>query len=220
MVVGPLIPDPRTYAEVAATGRADTGDRVSSDRGNTTALSPTCQHASGQGRADRRGELPCDDTVTQAARLASAEGNHASDDRCLSPRRCPSPRETRAETDKQPGHRGSDRGRETSVPNSGVSLIGQPGQGAERGDVMALHRDVTGLASGSQIGKPPRGGGSSGAGVSPRHDVASRDVAVQSTSARGGRRVSTGRQTELRAYLGNPSGSGGSDRPRRKTKAK
>ncbi|KAL8565303.1 hypothetical protein ACOMHN_001201 [Nucella lapillus] len=214
MVVGPLIPDPRTYAEVAATGRADTADRVSSDRGNTTALSPTCQHASGQGRADQRGELPCDDTVTQAARLASAEGNHASDDRC------PSPRETRAETDRQPGHRGSDRGRETSVPNSGVSLIGQPGQGAERGDVMALHCDVTGLASGSQIGKPPRGGGSSGAGVSLRHDVASRDVAGQSTSARGGRRVSTGRQTELRAYLGNPSGSGGSDRPRRKTKAK
>ncbi|KAL8599623.1 hypothetical protein ACOMHN_053682 [Nucella lapillus] len=91
MVVGPLIPDPRTYAEVAAAGRADTGDRVSSDRGNTTALSPTCQHASGQGRADRRGELPCDGTVTQAARLASAEGNHASDDRCPSPRRCPSP---------------------------------------------------------------------------------------------------------------------------------
>ncbi|KAL8619808.1 hypothetical protein ACOMHN_025894 [Nucella lapillus] len=90
----------------------------------------------------------------------------------------------------------------TDVPNSGVSLIGQPGQGAERGDVMALHCDVTGLASGSQIGKPPRGGGSSGAGVSPRHDVASRDVAGQSTSARGGRRVSTGRQTELRAYLG------------------
>ncbi|KAL8574072.1 hypothetical protein ACOMHN_064270 [Nucella lapillus] len=106
---------------------------------------------SGQGRADRRRELPCDDTVTQAARLASAEGNHASDDRC------PSPRETRAETDRQPGHRGSDRGQETYVPNSGVSLIDQPGNGAEGGDVMALHRDVTGLASGSQIGKPPRG---------------------------------------------------------------
>ncbi|KAL8616764.1 hypothetical protein ACOMHN_017801 [Nucella lapillus] len=138
----------------------------------------------------------------------------------VGPSRCPSPRETRAETDRQPGHRGSNRGRETSVTNSGVSLIGQPGQGAEKGDVMALHRDITGLASGSQIGKPPRGGGGSGAGVSPRHDVSSRDVAGQSTSARGGRRVSTGRQTELRAYLGNPSGSGGSDRPRRKTKAK
>ncbi|KAL8610466.1 hypothetical protein ACOMHN_060386 [Nucella lapillus] len=211
-----------TVDTVAATGRADTGDWVSSDRGNTTALSPTCQHASGQGRADRRWELPCDDTVTQAARLASAERNHASDDKCPSPRRCPSLRETRAETDRQPGHRGSDRGRETSVPNSGVSLIGQPGQGAEGGDVMALHRDVTGLASGSQIGKPPRGGGGGGSGacVSPRHDVASCDVAGQSTSARGGRRVSTGRQTELLAYLGNPSGSGGSDRPRRKTKAK
>ncbi|KAL8577986.1 hypothetical protein ACOMHN_048762 [Nucella lapillus] len=75
------------------------GDRVSSDRGNTTAPSPTCQHASGQGRADRCGELPCDDTVTEAAQLASAEGNHLSDDRCPSPRRCPSPCETRAETD-------------------------------------------------------------------------------------------------------------------------
>ncbi|KAL8570753.1 hypothetical protein ACOMHN_006903 [Nucella lapillus] len=85
-------------------------------------------------------------TVTQAARLASAEGNHASDDRCPLPRRCPSPRETRAETDRQPDHCGSDRGREISVPNSGVSLIGQPGQGAEGDDVMALHRDVTGLA--------------------------------------------------------------------------
>ncbi|KAL8569324.1 hypothetical protein ACOMHN_014008 [Nucella lapillus] len=103
---------------VAATGRADTGDGVSSDRGNTTALSPTCQHASGQGRADRRGELPCDDTVTQAARLASAEGNHASDDRCPSPRRCPSPQRDVTKDPKDPGCCGMSLDRYNVMPTA------------------------------------------------------------------------------------------------------
>ncbi|KAL8610264.1 hypothetical protein ACOMHN_038959 [Nucella lapillus] len=203
MVVGPAIPDSRTYAQVTATGTDIGGGMAAKHQHDTRGVSPPQQHAVGQGRVDQHENSPSRVNTGRHEVKASRPSDEAN---------CASGgggffRETRAGAD-QPLHSGSDGRRGSHSSDAGLSLTGLSSQGVGRGEPESPRRDATGQRGDPLASQPARGGGR-GDGDSCR-----RDVTGQPGGARGGR------QAGLSGYLSNQTGGVSNDYPLRNKKAK
>ncbi|KAL8577898.1 hypothetical protein ACOMHN_018703 [Nucella lapillus] len=233
MVVGPVIPDSRTYAQVTATGTDIGGGMAAKHQHDTRGVSPPQQHAVGQGRVDQHKNSP---SRVNAGRHGNSPSRVNAGRHRTSPSRvnagrhevkasrpsdeanCASGgggffRETRVGAD-QPLHSGSDGSRGSHSSDAGLSLTGLSSQGVGRGEPESPRRDATGQRGDPLASQPARGGGR-GDGDSCR-----RDVTGQPGGARGGRRNSAGRQAGLCGYLSNQTGGVSNDYPLRNKKAK
>ncbi|KAL8621875.1 hypothetical protein ACOMHN_046079 [Nucella lapillus] len=149
MVVGPALPNPRTYAEVTATGSNNNTGASARHQRNKAGVSPPVRHASDQGRLHEnspsyvnRGQRSDDMRATGGE--GEGEGNF-----------------TRALHATPPD---INRDRDTAIPlcEAGPSLIGSMAQGEGRGEKESPGRDAVDHTSESLTSQPSRGGGRGG----------------------------------------------------------